>query len=131
MCGICGYVTLKKIEKSILGKMNDSMFHRGPDDFGLEQLESREYQIGIAQRRLSILDLSELGHQPMFSTSRNSLITFNGEIYNFKDIRKDLIKKGVTFKSQCDTEVILEAYETYGEDCVNKFNGMFAFAIFD
>lgn len=111
--------------------MNDSMFHRGPDDFGLEQLESREYQIGIAQRRLSILDLSELGHQPMFSTSRNSLITFNGEIYNFKDIRKDLIKKGVTFKSQCDTEVILEAYETYGEDCVNKFNGMFAFAIFD
>lgn len=111
--------------------MNNSMLHRGPDDFGLEQFQSKEYQIGFAQRRLSILDLSDLGHQPMFSASKNSLITFNGEIYNFKDIRKDLIKKGVTFKSKCDTEVILEAYETYGEECVNKFNGMFAFAIFD
>ncbi|MCI8417902.1 MAG: asparagine synthase (glutamine-hydrolyzing) [Lachnospiraceae bacterium] len=131
MCGICGYVTLKKIRQDILGMMNDAMLHRGPNDSGMEQFQLGEYQIGFAQRRLSILDLSELGHQPMFSASGNSLITFNGEIYNFKEIKKDLIKKGVAFKSQCDTEVILEAYEIYGEDCVNKFNGMFAFAIFD
>jgi asparagine synthase (glutamine-hydrolysing) len=111
--------------------MNDSMIHRGPDDSGLEQFQVEEYQVGFAQRRLSILDLSKLGHQPMYSASGNSLITYNGEIYNFQEVKKVLNKKGVVFKSQCDTEVILEAYEEYGEECVNLFNGMFAFAVFD
>lgn len=131
MCGICGYISLKRVNKKVFASMNDSMIHRGPDDSGLEQFQVEEYQVGFAQRRLSILDLSKLGHQPMYSASGNSLITYNGEIYNFQEVKKVLNKKGVVFKSQCDTEVILEAYEEYGEECVNLFNGMFAFALFD
>jgi asparagine synthase (glutamine-hydrolysing) len=131
VCGICGYISLKRVNKKVFASMNDSMIHRGPDDSGLEQFQVEEYQVGFAQRRLSILDLSKLGHQPMYSASGNSLITYNGEIYNFQEVKKVLNKKGVVFKSQCDTEVILEAYEEYGEECVNLFNGMFAFALFD
>lgn len=131
MCGICGYVSRKFVSKGEFEKMNDAMIHRGPDDGEVCQIELDEVQIGFGHRRLSILDLSKLGHQPMRSRSDLSLITYNGEIYNFKDIRKELESKGHVFRSNCDTEVILEAYEEYGEACVSKFNGMFAFAILD
>lgn len=131
MCGICGYISLKKVDEKIFAGMNDLMIHRGPDDSGLEQFQVEEYQLGFAQRRLSILDLSKLGHQPMYSQTGNSLITYNGEIYNFREIKETLNKRGVKFRSQCDTEVILQAYEEYGEECVKLFNGMFAFAVFD
>lgn len=131
MCGICGYISLKKIGSDIFNKMNSSMAHRGPNDQGTYQFRFGNYNIGFAQRRLAILDLSELGHQPMFSSSGKSLITYNGEIYNFQSLQKDLIKSLVKFRSKCDTEVILESYEKYGVECIERFNGMFAFAIYD
>lgn len=131
MCGICGYVSTKRISPAILTQMNDAMMHRGPDDGGVIQMQSEDKQIGFGHRRLSILDLSELGHQPMKSLSGNSVITYNGEIYNFKVVRRELEQKGHRFKTNCDTEVILEAYEEYGIDFVSKFNGMFAFALYD
>lgn len=131
MCGICGYVSRRSVGKNEFEKMNNAMIHRGPDDGETYQMELDDVQIGLGHRRLSILDLSKLGHQPMRSISELSVITYNGEIYNFKDIRKELERKGHVFYSNCDTEVILEAYEEYGEACVSKFNGMFAFAILD
>ncbi len=129
MCGICGYINLEKrpIETSILKKMNDTLSHRGPDDEGVWINEN----IGLAQRRLSILDLSPLGHQPMFNENKNLAIVFNGEIYNYLEIRSQLSKSGYKFKSQTDTEVILAAYQEWGIDCLKHFNGMWALAIFD
>lgn len=131
MCGICGYISLKEINSDILNKMNDSMIHRGPNDHGIHQFRFGKYNIGFAQRRLAILDLSELGHQPMFSISGKSLITYNGEVYNYKNLQKELMKNSVKFRSKCDTEVILELYEKYGMECIKHLNGMFAFAIYD
>lgn len=131
MCGICGYVSKRGIKDKELAVMNNTMVNRGPDDSGLVQLQQSGYSIGMAHRRLAILDLSEQGHQPMFSSSNGRLIVYNGEIYNFAEVRDNLKKLGVEFKSNCDTEVIISAYEMYGVDCVNHFNGMFAFAIFD
>ena len=128
MCGICGYITKTK---SDLEAMTNSMIHRGPDDQGTYTDTAGEFHIGLGHRRLSIIDLSSAGHQPMPNKQKTLFITFNGEIYNFKDIKKELIADGYTFNSQTDTEVILYAYEKWGVKCLEKFNGMFAFAIWD
>lgn len=130
MCGITGYVSKVNITSEELTKMNDTIIYRGPDDSGVELYPIKDgYTIGLAQRRLSILDLSPLGHQPMHSENGRLSVIYNGEIYNFKEIREEL--KGYSFKSNCDTEVIIAAYLEWGIECVNRFNGMFAICIFD
>ena len=129
MCGIAGILTLdgSGVESQTLLQMRDTMLHRGPDDAGLWT----EGNIGFAHRRLSILDLSIAGHQPFLSDDGRNIITYNGEVYNFKELRKDLEQKGFQFKTQTDTEVIINYYRLEGADCVSKLNGMFAFAIWD
>lgn len=130
MCGICGRYNLnpgRHIDANMLGAMTDVLEHRGPDDSGI----FIEKNVGFGHRRLSILDLSPLGHQPMFNEDKSVSVVFNGEIYNYKDIKADLEAKGHAFRSATDTEVIVHAYEEYGPDCVNLFNGMFAIAIWD
>src|SRR5688572_22245741 len=108
--------------------MTRAMHHRGPDDTGVFFEENRDYSIGFGHTRLSILDLSPLGHQPM--SIGDYIITFNGEIYNFEEIRSDLEKKGINFKSHSDTEVILYAFREWGISCIDRFRGMFAFVIY-
>ena len=130
MCGICGYVSRRDITIEQLKQMNDMMYHRGPDDSGEEIYEMKAGRsIGLAQRRLSIMDLSPLGHQPMHSADKRISVIFNGEIYNFQELRKEL--KDYTFLSHCDTEVIIAAYLKWGIQCVDRFNGMFAICIYD
>ena len=132
MCGICGYVTRQEYNDTLLEEMSSTMYHRGPNDSGFYQCKtSSAYYLGLAHRRLSILDLSELGHQPMFNADKTICIVYNGEVYNFQELRQDLIKEGKTFKSNCDTEVILAAYEVYGMDFLTRLNGMYALAIYD
>lgn len=131
MCGICGYVGKKLISEKILAAMNDTMYHRGPNDSGIWEKQKEEYGVGFAQRRLSILDLSELGHQPMLSSDGKTVITYNGEVYNFIQLRNELEHLGHRFKSNCDTEVIIAAYRQWGCSCFAKLNGMFAIAIYD
>ena len=124
MCGFCGYINKK--EKESIKKMNDAIIHRGPDD---ESYYKDDF-IAMGFRRLSIIDLKG-GRQPMTNEDDTMIITFNGEIYNFKEIKEDLIKKGHTFKTNADTEVILHGYEEYKEKILDKLRGMFAFAIWD
>lgn len=130
MCGICGFVSKRSITAQQLKLMNDTMYHRGPNDSGEEIFDSvGGYSVGLAQRRLSILDLSSLGHQPMHSVNERLIITYNGEIYNFLELREEL--KDYPFKSHCDTEVILAAYLKWGISCIDRLQGMFAIALFD
>lgn len=130
MCGICGFVSKQNLTLEQLKKMNDTMYHRGPDDSGEEIFPMKEgYQMGMAQRRLSIIDLSPLGHQPMHSVDGRISVVFNGEIYNFLELRRELTD--YPFRSLCDTEVIIAAYLKWGIGCVHRFNGMFAICLFD
>ena len=131
MCGICGFFTKKRETLENLIKMNNTMTHRGPDDHGEEiyAASDSDYCIGMAQRRLSIIDLSSFGHQPMHSKDKRVTVVFNGEIYNFKELKEEL--REYSFVSNCDTEVIIAAYLKWGIDCVNQFNGMYAIAILD
>lgn len=130
MCGICGYISKKNITKEQLKEMNDTMYHRGPNDSGEEIYPMSEgYQVGFAQRRLSILDLSMLGHQPMHSANQRVSVVYNGEIYNFQELKEELTD--YPFRSNCDTEVIIAAYLKWGIQCVERFNGMFAIALYD
>ncbi len=130
MCGICGFISKRGITLDQLRAMNDTMYHRGPNDSGEEIFEAEAgYCVGMAQRRLSILDLSELGHQPMHSANERLVISYNGEIYNFLELREEL--KDYPFRSHCDTEVILAAYLKWGISCVDRFQGMFAISLFD
>lgn len=132
MCGICGYIGKNAISDTILNEMNDTMSHRGPNDRGIYQTRMRSgYYLGLAHRRLSILDLSELGHQPMFNKDKSICIAYNGEIYNYLELRDELRKKGYIFHSNCDTEVLIAAYEAYGVSFLQRLNGMFAMAIYD
>lgn len=126
MCGINGFNWLSKIK---VGQMNDAIKHRGPDAEGTYLDKS----VTLGHRRLSILDLSKKGSQPMkyFHNGQKYVIVYNGEVYNFKEIREDLKEKGYKFYSDCDTEVIVAAYSEWGEKCVGKFNGMWAFCIYD
>lgn len=130
MCGICGFITRKKVNMDVLQRANNSMAHRGPDDSGVELYSlTNGYTLGLAQRRLSILDLSNLGHQPMHSADHRISVVYNGEIYNFQELKNEL--SDYSFISNCDTEVIIAAYCRWGIQCVERFNGMFAIAIFD
>ncbi len=131
MCGIAGIYHLngKKAEKAEIAAFTDNMIHRGPDGFGYS-FHHRE-QLALGHRRLSILDLSETGKQPMSSADGRYTITYNGEIYNFIELRDVLKNKGYRFLSDTDTEVILYAYDCWGAECLNRFNGMWAFAIWD
>lgn len=130
MCGICGFVSKQNITLEQLKKMNDTMYHRGPDDSGEEIFPMKNgYQMGMGQRRLSIMDLSPLGHQPMHSEDKRISVVFNGEIYNFSELREEL--KGYPFHSACDTEIIIAAYLKWGIECVHRFNGMFAICLYD
>lgn len=130
MCGICGYVSKEEITLAQLTEMNNTMYHRGPDDGGVEIYSMQDgYEVGLAQRRLSILDLSPLGHQPMHSYDKRLSVVYNGEIYNFQELREEL--KDYPFRSHCDTEVLLAAYHAWGIEGVSRLNGMFAAAIYD
>ena len=124
MCGFCGYINKK--EKNSIKKMNDAIIHRGPDD---ESYYKDDF-IAMGFRRLSIIDLKG-GRQPMTNEDEKMIITYNGEIYNFKEIKEDLLKKGHIFKTNSDTEVILHGYEEYKEKILDKLRGMFAFVIWD
>jgi len=128
MCGISGIVNRYKqqVEKIEIKKINDLISHRGPDDEGF--YFGKNFALG--HRRLSILDLSSDGHQPMHFLDKY-VITYNGEIYNYLEIRSELLENGYLFESNTDTEVILASYDKWGEECVNRFNGMWAFSIFD
>lgn len=130
MCGIAGIYHLNgtKLECERLQRFTDALFHRGPDGAGYELYHNAS--LGLGHRRLSILDLTEAGKQP-FSYLDRYHITYNGEVYNFLEIRSELQNKGYSFKTDTDTEVILAAYHEYGKDCLLKFNGMWAFAIWD
>ena len=130
MCGICGKLYHSKdrtVEGELLRSMASVINHRGPDDEGIYV----KGNVGLAHKRLSILDLSPAGHQPMSNEDGSIWIVFNGEIYNFLDLREDLIRKGHTFVSQTDTETIVHLYEEKGVECVHDLRGMFAFAIWD
>ena len=131
MCGICGKISLKSetISSDLIVRMTSSLAHRGPDDSGLIYDEAAG--VGLAHRRLSIIDLSSAGHQPMKSDDGKVCICYNGEIYNFIRIRKLLVDCGHRFKSATDTEVVLKAYLQWGTECLEKFVGMFAFTIWD
>lgn len=130
MCGVAGFSDFsKKSSETILKSMTDVIAYRGPDDQGHYTKEFPNSIIGLGHRRLSILDLSPLGHQPYFY--RNLSLVFNGEIYNFKEVRDKLSKRGYSFDSNSDTEVIIKAYDAYGMGCVDEFIGMFSFALLD
>lgn len=131
MCGICGYLSKKNVATHILEEMRDTISYRGPDDAGTWNGRYNGYNVGLAHRRLSILDLSELGHQPMVSLDGRYVLVYNGEVYNHSELRKELEREGYCFRSNCDTEVILYAYVAWGKRCFAKFNGMFAIALYD
>ncbi len=129
MCGIAGIFDLKgrrDLDGDLLHRMNESQFHRGPDEGGVHL----EPGVALGHRRLSIIDLSS-GQQPMFSADGKLCVVYNGEIYNFMDLAEELKAKGYEFRTRCDTEVILYAWREWGEDCVQHFRGMFAFALYD
>jgi len=129
MCGIAGIVGAKDdvgIDRDLIHQMCETLIHRGPDDEGLFVKRGA----GLGMRRLSIIDLAG-GHQPVFNEDGTVWVVFNGEIYNFRELRRDLESKGHHFYTQSDTEVIVHLYEDLGRDCVHKLRGMFAFAVFD
>jgi len=129
MCGIVGIWNRDKslVPSGLLIQMRDLLRLRGPDDAGIWLNGS----IGFAHRRLSVIDISSLGHQPMVDEETGAVIVYNGEVYNYQRIKSDLEKDGMRFKSKTDTEVVLKAYRKWGLSCVEKFDGMFAFAIWD
>jgi asparagine synthase (glutamine-hydrolysing) len=131
MCGIIGFITNRKFNnlRQELPYAVSSLTHRGPDDSGLFFEESAG--VGLGHRRLSIIDLSTAGRQPMASDDGKLNIVYNGEVYNFREIRKELRLHGYSFRSDTDTEVVLKAYQQWGRKCLDKFIGMFALAIWD
>lgn len=129
MCGIVGIVNLGGMpaEHAVLQRMNDTLAHRGPDGEG----HYIDGPVGLGHRRLAILDLSAAGHQPMATEDGRFVLTYNGEIYNFRELRTELEAYGHRFHSRTDSEVLLKSYQHWGQDCLKRFNGMFAFAIWD
>ncbi len=129
MCGICGQVKIasdEPVNQETIRRMSRTMFHRGPDDEGY----FFDRSLGFGFRRLSIIDLSG-GHQPMSDAEESVWIVFNGEIYNYKELRLELEKRGHKFRTQSDTEVIIHGYKQWGTDVFNHLNGMFGVAIWD
>ena len=127
MCGIAGFSG--RYDEVLLERMNAAMAHRGPDDSGI--FIDEENSVGLAHRRLSIIDLSPRGHQPMWDFTTKVAIVYNGEIYNFAELRKELVKDGYSFRSDCDTEVILNLYLRDGVKTLERLNGIYAFALWD
>ena len=127
MCGIAGY--FGRFEPRVLSRMNSEISHRGPDDQG--EWFDVAHGVGFAHRRLSIIDLSSAGHQPMWDAQRRAVITFNGEIYNYLELRSELIAAGYKFNSNCDTEVIINLYLREGAGCLSRLDGIFSFALWD
>jgi len=131
MCGIVGIaVQSGTVTPEILERATRSLAHRGPDDSGIVIIRGPA-EVGFGHRRLAVLDLSPLGHQPMQDAETGNWIVHNGEIYNFREIRKQLEGEGICFRSRSDTEVVLKAYGRWGENCLDHFRGMYAFAIWD
>src|SRR5438874_13018674 len=126
MCGIAGLLSLgdKPVFEEEVRAMCDAMVHRGPDDEGYYSAD----RIALGMRRLSIIDL-QTGHEPVHNEDKTVWVVLNGEIYNYQEIRKDLLAKGHAFYTATDTEVLVHLYEEYGENCVQYLRGMFAFAI--
>ncbi len=136
MCGFCGVIgPAERAGVDDVEAMGRTLRHRGPDDSGHWRqgfrTEGRDFEVGFSHTRLSILDLSPAGHQPMSTGDGELTISYNGEIYNFRALRAELEERGVGFRSDCDTEVLLQAYRTWGTDAFDKLNGMFGFAIWD
>lgn len=130
MCGIVGVASVvPSFEHAWLGAACDSLTHRGPDDTG--EWWTEDGRVGLAHRRLSVIDLSAAGHQPMHLLERGLSIIYNGEIYNFEELRGELQRRGYSFRSKTDTEVLLAAYDAWDADCLSRLNGMFAFALYD
>ncbi|MCL1479010.1 MAG: hypothetical protein MH219_16540 [Marinobacter sp.] len=132
MCGLAGFLRTnstpgRDAHQSWLENMGQAIIHRGPDA-GSTWLDD---SVGLVHRRLSILDLSDAGTQPMVSASERYVIAYNGEIYNFQQLRDELISQGCSFRTRTDTEVLLALYELYGPECLHQLNGMFALAIWD
>lgn len=129
MCGICGFIDKKRSGRNLdalIHSMTATIIHRGPDEDGFFIHES----VALGMRRLKVIDLVT-GTQPVFNETKDITVVYNGEIYNFPEIREELLLKGHTFRTHTDTEVIVHAYEEFGQDCVLKFNGMFAFCLYD
>src|SRR5215831_18225865 len=129
MCGICGIVKFNgtdPVDRGVLARMTSAQAHRGPDDYGYFV----ENNVGLGHRRLAIIDLSG-GHQPIFNEDGSVVVVFNGEIYNYRELQRELLTRGHCFRTNCDTEVIVHAYEEYGDDCVLHLRGMFTFALWD
>ena len=134
MCGISGLLTIEHKKEDIedkVAKMVAAQRHRGPDDDGVWSYDHEKAKVALGHNRLSIIDLTSDGHQPMTDSNTGNTIVFNGEIYNYKEIRESLIEKGYNFKSKSDTEVILKAYCEWGASCTEHLRGIFAFAIWD
>lgn len=127
MCGFVGFTNKINDASIVLGKMMDRIKHRGPDSDG----KYVDEQIAMGFRRLSIIDLSDQGSQPIFNEDKSLVLTFNGEIYNYKDLREELVASGHKFYTQTDSEVLIHGYEQWGEDILDKLRGMFAFVIFN
>ncbi|EOS81011.1 asparagine synthase (glutamine-hydrolyzing) [Dorea sp. 5-2] len=130
MCGIAGYIDKTgkyRPEKKLVKKMTDAMIHRGPDAEG----QWIDEYIALGHRRLSIIDLEAKSNQPLVSHDGKYVITFNGEIYNYIELKSELVSKGAVFRTDSDTEVVIEAYRAYGEECFNQFNGMWSLALYD
>ena len=129
MCGIVGALSGSVIEQATVERMRDRLAHRGPDHAGLWQ--SVDGRICLGHRRLAIIDLDARSNQPMRSHDGRFVVTFNGEIYNYRAIRKELEAEGVQFRTESDTEVLLEAFRHWGADLLDRLSGMFAFALWD
>jgi asparagine synthase (glutamine-hydrolysing) len=133
MCGIAGVVSSGRLtsgQSTWLHEATRSLERRGPDGEGIETID--DDGVAFGHRRLSIIDLSSGGYQPMRSRSRRFVLTYNGEIYNYRALRSELISRGISFQSDSDTEVMLAAFEEYGiHEALNRFDGMFAFGLFD
>src|SRR3954465_14189108 len=135
MCGIFGMVARNaRVAPEVLERATLSLAHRGPDDSGtviVRDSTPEPVEIGLGSRRLAILDLSSLGHQPMQDVETGNWIVFNGEIYNFREIQTELESAGCAFRSRSDTEVLLKAYAVWGKECLSRLRGIFVFAIWD
>jgi len=133
MCGICGFVTTGRepLEPSLLDSMTARLEHRGPDDGGVWTDARGGVGVGLGARRLAVIDLSPRGHMPMSTADGALRIVYNGEVFNFRELRAELTSLGYHFRSDTDTEVVLNAYRQWGTECLHRFNGMFAFAVWD